>query len=500
MMYRLIILNGPLNGQRVTVETEPMTLGRDPSCSCVLPDPECALRHAVIEQQDSELRIRDLGSMNRLLINKREAREAILKHGDVVELGRTRFLVQASVQAEVDQAGEARRARRRSAKRVVVPLLVLAGLLATGWLLWRQHDRAAIGQASPDRPPEAPAQAPEEGAPMTETEVAPPAEELPAPPPAPPVESAPEETPSPGSLLAPGALRKLQEDLAAIRATVTELAASSNTAPTANTPPPPPAPTPEASLPAGLLQRARTVAEAGRFREADELLSGALLMDPSYWEAYAERARLFEQRGLLKRASIEWEKVQQQTADPAWLQRAEEARARLEKEREVEGGADAKPVFQIERAEPLRLPPDASSVESRAVTLTIRALSSSWFVDPETLRVEAIFFDRDTETDEVVPSDAVVSIGEVPSEGPWKGGESRELTVTYSLPPPAAGEPPRSRAYYGFAIRLWYEGREQAVVARPPELAPRLPPAAAEPEDHPEAPPADESATPDAAP
>ena len=102
MIYRLVILSGPLHGQCFTVETAPMTIGHGPDCSIALPDSEVAGQHAVVEHTDEGLSIRDLGSMNRIVVNRREVKTAKLHHGDVIEVGRTRLLVRALVQAEVE--------------------------------------------------------------------------------------------------------------------------------------------------------------------------------------------------------------------------------------------------------------------------------------------------------------------------------------------------------------------------------------------------------------
>ncbi len=149
MIYRLIVLTGPLTGQRITIEQSPMTLGREADCTVPLPDPEAALKHAVIEHRpDSGLRIRDLGSMNRILVNNREVREARLKHGDEIELGRTRFVVQAIVQAEV--APEPRRRRGPGLPLVLGAILVLAiGVVASIWRPGGVPPPAAKPAASP---------------------------------------------------------------------------------------------------------------------------------------------------------------------------------------------------------------------------------------------------------------------------------------------------------------------------------------------------------------
>ena len=101
MIYRLIILNGDRRGEQITLTQAPMIIGRAETCDIRFNDPEIALSHAEITHTPDGLYIRDLGSMNRLLINNREVRAAHPKHGDVVEVGHTRFLVQAYVQAEV---------------------------------------------------------------------------------------------------------------------------------------------------------------------------------------------------------------------------------------------------------------------------------------------------------------------------------------------------------------------------------------------------------------
>ena len=80
-----------------------MVIGQDPSSAICIPDEEVARRHAsIVHREDGKLAIQDLGSMNRMLVNGRAASEAQLQHGDTIELGRTKLLVQALVQAEVE--------------------------------------------------------------------------------------------------------------------------------------------------------------------------------------------------------------------------------------------------------------------------------------------------------------------------------------------------------------------------------------------------------------
>jgi predicted component of type VI protein secretion system len=128
MVYRLIMLSGPMQGQRLSVERQPMTVGRGADCALVIPDEEMALQHAVLEHRVDGLYVRDLGAMGRILVNGREVHEQRLRHGDEVEMGRTRFLVQALVRADVSRAR--RRASWREAGRLAGAFVVLA---LTAW-------------------------------------------------------------------------------------------------------------------------------------------------------------------------------------------------------------------------------------------------------------------------------------------------------------------------------------------------------------------------------
>ena len=132
MLYRLHILTGPCRGQQITVEPAPMIVGQGADCNLVIPDPEMALQHAVFEHRWDGLFVHELGAMGRVLVNRREMHEAKLKHGDLVELGRTRLLIQAVVQA--DAPGHARLVRERRRARLLMLLTVLAVVLVVSFL------------------------------------------------------------------------------------------------------------------------------------------------------------------------------------------------------------------------------------------------------------------------------------------------------------------------------------------------------------------------------
>jgi pSer/pThr/pTyr-binding forkhead associated (FHA) protein len=129
MIFRIIFLNGASKGNRITIEKESMTIGRAPDCRLVIDDEETALYHATIQHNpNNELVVKDLGSMNKILVNNHEIREAKLKHGDIVEIGRIRFLVQASVQAEVQQPPFFHPERRRFMSKTLAAALAIVAI------------------------------------------------------------------------------------------------------------------------------------------------------------------------------------------------------------------------------------------------------------------------------------------------------------------------------------------------------------------------------------
>jgi hypothetical protein len=67
-------------------------LGRSRRCDIVLTDPNVSREHAEIRRKDDGFLIVDLGSTNGVRINRRDVKQAVLQHGDRVELGTTELL------------------------------------------------------------------------------------------------------------------------------------------------------------------------------------------------------------------------------------------------------------------------------------------------------------------------------------------------------------------------------------------------------------------------
>lgn len=141
MIFRLIHMNGLRKGERITISRDPMTIGRDDTCAVqISDDPEVAGEHCTMIHTDSdELVIRDSGSMNKVLVNSHETTNAKLKHGDMIEIGRTRFLVQAFVQADVKGSGDLQTASRKRKTSLAPMFLLLTVAAAIGLIVMKAN-------------------------------------------------------------------------------------------------------------------------------------------------------------------------------------------------------------------------------------------------------------------------------------------------------------------------------------------------------------------------
>jgi diguanylate cyclase (GGDEF)-like protein len=94
--------SGPGLGRRYQVGAEPVTIGRESTCSLTLPDGGVSRTHARIERQaNGRYHIQDLDSTNGTYVNDARVRAGFLKDGDYVRLGERifRFLAGGNVEA-----------------------------------------------------------------------------------------------------------------------------------------------------------------------------------------------------------------------------------------------------------------------------------------------------------------------------------------------------------------------------------------------------------------
>jgi pSer/pThr/pTyr-binding forkhead associated (FHA) protein len=87
-------VSGPLFGKIVAIQGR-LVIGRGEDCDLVLDEPEMSRKHAMIEINQTEIYLRDLGSANGTFVNGVQVRDAQLHTGDQLAFDRNRFLVEA---------------------------------------------------------------------------------------------------------------------------------------------------------------------------------------------------------------------------------------------------------------------------------------------------------------------------------------------------------------------------------------------------------------------
>lgn len=89
-MAELQVLNGPLQWKTYKLSGPRFLLGRKETCHLVLKDGWVSREHAVlVEGGPGEFLVQDLGSENGISVNGKNVRDAKLKHGDILRVGRT---------------------------------------------------------------------------------------------------------------------------------------------------------------------------------------------------------------------------------------------------------------------------------------------------------------------------------------------------------------------------------------------------------------------------
>lgn len=426
MLYRLIFLCGPRTGERITVSEEPMTIGRATECSVPVPDQEMARQHAVIEQKDAELYIRDLGSMNRILVNKREVRDTRLKHGDEIELGRTRLVVQALVQAEVEGTAHQERRRYRAAWAVAATLLI--GLVLA--LSARYTPRNTPPVAAPSEPVPNNARA--------EPVATPPAPDRPA------TED----------------LRGLRDDILAIQQTVKTLAAR------------PPEPSAARDEVAALWEAAQAAHGGGKLPEADALLQRIQQLNADFLPAYEKRADVLEKLGRRGESAAQWSEVLRRSIESPLYQKAVAERIRLSEASAPEPAPDA-PVLKIADVQQTRFQAGDDYDEMRILNISLQPVTPGQRIDREAIQLEVTFYDRDPADGTVEPTEARVSQETAPAAA-WGRDAEHVVASTYVVPTGLRRqqlEAGRPRAFHGYRVRVFYRGRLQAESASPKNLS-----------------------------
>ena len=87
----LEVLDGDREGLMFPITDKTVTIGREPSCDLVLPDPYVSRKHCQIVFRGDHFTVLDLGSLNKTKVKSNPYIQKNLKHDYILSLGKTRL-------------------------------------------------------------------------------------------------------------------------------------------------------------------------------------------------------------------------------------------------------------------------------------------------------------------------------------------------------------------------------------------------------------------------
>jgi pSer/pThr/pTyr-binding forkhead associated (FHA) protein len=86
------VQKGPNSGARYLLNTEKLTIGRNPKNEIFLDDVTVSRVHATLERIGKGFTITDSGSLNGSYVNGQSSDSAALVHGDQIQIGKYRLI------------------------------------------------------------------------------------------------------------------------------------------------------------------------------------------------------------------------------------------------------------------------------------------------------------------------------------------------------------------------------------------------------------------------
>ena len=87
-----VINQGAKAGARYALDSDVVSLGRDPNSDIFLDDVTVSRRHAEVERRGARYSIRDVGSLNGTYVNRKLVEQGELSEGDEVQVGKFKLV------------------------------------------------------------------------------------------------------------------------------------------------------------------------------------------------------------------------------------------------------------------------------------------------------------------------------------------------------------------------------------------------------------------------
>lgn len=107
MNYKFVLVDSASGADQAEwILTPPITVGRSPMASVPIGDPSISRRHCQFSlNSQGALTVRDLGSMNGTYVDDRRITKAVLKPGDIVQIGAITLRVEWTDDDVLDHPG-----------------------------------------------------------------------------------------------------------------------------------------------------------------------------------------------------------------------------------------------------------------------------------------------------------------------------------------------------------------------------------------------------------
>ena len=89
-------------GAKVTIDVDPIVVGRDPGAQIILADPEVSAIHCELRAVNEGILVKDLGSTNGTFVGSLRVREAVLTVASEIVVGRSKVIVEPTAKKRVD--------------------------------------------------------------------------------------------------------------------------------------------------------------------------------------------------------------------------------------------------------------------------------------------------------------------------------------------------------------------------------------------------------------
>lgn len=87
-----VVNHGPKAGARYALDSDVVSVGRDPASDIFLDDITVSRHHAEVERDGARYSIRDVGSLNGTYVNRQLVDEGELNEGDEVQVGKFKLV------------------------------------------------------------------------------------------------------------------------------------------------------------------------------------------------------------------------------------------------------------------------------------------------------------------------------------------------------------------------------------------------------------------------